>query len=124
MAASVCRHEGTNVEVLPGFAWQQVRIEWTIHATSSPSRVLRRGGARPATRGDRASRQRGYGLPIGSRFREPMLQVVAPCRRPGRRRTGRRDIVVPDGSVGVIAPSLLTIADRESKSPESGDPTL
>ena len=110
MAASVCRHEQTNVKVNPRFRRQQDRLDPTIDAMSNPSRVFRRGGARLPTRGDPASGQPGHGRPIGRRLVEPMLLVVAPCRQPGRRRAGRPDVVVADGSVGAIAP--LTLADR------------
>jgi hypothetical protein len=52
----------------------------------------------------------GTDCPVGGRFVEPMLIVVAQCRRPGRRCAGRPDIVVPDGSVEAIVPAVLPIA--------------
>jgi hypothetical protein len=57
MAASVCRQEQTDVDVDLRFRRQQDRIDSTIHAMSSPSGILRRRGARLATRIEPASGQ-------------------------------------------------------------------
>ena len=110
MAESVYRRGQTDVKASPRFRRQRDRVDATLNAMSSPSRVFRRRGACLAIRVDPASGEPGHGLPIGATVRGTDLMVVAPCRQPGRRRAGRPDIVVADDSDGAIAP--LTPADR------------
>jgi hypothetical protein len=121
MAASICRQEPTDVCVHPRFRRQQDRIDPTINAMSSPCRAFRRGGRRALAR---RRDSRGTDFPSRRRFVEPMLRVVAPGRRPGRRRAGRTRPRGPRRlGRGHRSPHSGRSLDRKSKSPDSRYPT-
>jgi hypothetical protein len=113
LAGSVCRQQQMDVKVIPRFSGQQDQLDPMITAMSGRSRVFGAAGGAWQDALKRGRENPGTDCPSGRGFARPMLLVVALCRLPGRRRAGRPDLVVPDGSVGAIAPSLLPIAHRE-----------
>ena len=97
MTASICRQWADGCLGSPGSRRLRAQLDPTLNVMSSHTLVLRRRGVDLATRGDRASGQRGHGRPIGETVRGadapaggPVPAAEAPACGTTRHRSSRR----------------------------------